>query len=196
MFITLDGCDGAGKTTQIQLLAEWIRSVGRTVTLCRDPGGTLLGEKLRSILLRGWEIPIHPRTEMFLYMTSRSQLVEEVIRPALERGDVVLSDRFVLSNIVYQGYGFGPSEPMGCQPDEIVLDVSVETTLERLRRTGKTPDRLESRGRTFFERIRDGFQREVGHDGTYHMISAEGPVEEVHERIRNVIERNAVLTNG
>ena len=204
MFITIDGCDGAGKTTQIALLEQWFLEQGRRVTVCRDPGGTALGENLRSILLLGWEIPIHPRSETLLYMASRSQLVEELIRPALERDEVVLSDRYILSNVVYQGYGFGTPAPRGCEPEwihqlgivamdgvvpelGIVLDLPVDVTLERMRQMGKPLDRLESRGREYLERVREGFRRESRRDSRYRLIDAIGTVESVHKRILEVV---------
>src|SRR5687767_13931168 len=104
MFFSFDGVDGAGKSTQINLFCEGLRQQGREVVACRDPGGTALGERLRAILLDHHAVPIHRRSEMLLYMASRAQLVEEVIRPALEAGKVVVSDRYLLANVVYQGH--------------------------------------------------------------------------------------------
>src|SRR6266702_4521979 len=111
-FLSLDGLDGTGKSTQCRLLVEWLTSQKVPVTSCTDPGGTALGQQLRQILLFGREHRIAATTEAMLFMASRAQLVDEVIRPALERGDVVISDRFTLANVVYQGHagGLNPNE--------------------------------------------------------------------------------------
>ena len=106
-FIALEGPDGSGKTTQAARLVGWLRDQGQEVVACRDPGGTGLGDRLRSILLDRSELTISLRSEMLLYMASRAQLVEEVIQPALTAGKIVVSDRFLLSNVVYQGYAGG-----------------------------------------------------------------------------------------
>src|SRR5262249_45385061 len=106
-FLVLEGPDGGGKTTQVGLLADWLRGEGLDVVTCRDPGGTALGNRLRSILLDRDLMAISLRAEMLLYMASRAQLVEEVIAPALAAGLTVVSDRYLLSNIVYQGSAGG-----------------------------------------------------------------------------------------
>src|SRR5215831_17025192 len=105
-FLSLDGIDGTGKSTQCRLLADWLRGRGCDVVQCADPGGTAIGDALRDILLhhRG---ELAPACEAFLFMASRAQLVAEVIRPALDAGRVVVCDRFLLANVVYQGYGGG-----------------------------------------------------------------------------------------
>src|SRR4051812_18910546 len=103
LFLSLDGIDGTGKSTQCRLLADWLRGRGRAVVACVDPGGTPLGQEVRQILLSGRYHPT-PACEALLFMASRAQLVDEVIRPALERGEVVVSDRFLLANVVYQGH--------------------------------------------------------------------------------------------
>src|SRR3954465_14439557 len=107
MFCSFDGVDGVGKSTQIRLLEEALNARGGEVVTCRDPGGTPLGERLREILLDHHGISIHRRSEMLLYMASRAQLVEEVIRPALAAGKAVISDRYLLANVVYQGHAGG-----------------------------------------------------------------------------------------
>ncbi|MEM6799211.1 MAG: dTMP kinase, partial [Planctomycetota bacterium] len=108
MFISFDGVDGVGKSTQLTELADWLRELGHDVVTCRDPGSTPLGERVRDILLAsGEETPIGGRAEMLLYMAARAQLVEQVIRPAIDAKKVVVSDRFLLSNVVYQGHAGG-----------------------------------------------------------------------------------------
>src|SRR4051812_28312104 len=104
LFLALDGPDGGGKSTQAAALAAWLRARGFDVVTCRDPGGTSLGDRLRQILLDRSTVNLSLRAEMLLYMASRAQLVEEIIRPALTSGRIVVSDRYLLANIVYQGY--------------------------------------------------------------------------------------------
>ena len=107
MFLSLDGVDGVGKSTQLALLVDWLSERQYRVESCRDPGSTELGEAIRQIVLHGLATPIHRTSEMLLYMAARAQLVEEIIRPALAAGKTVVCDRYLLANIVYQGYAGG-----------------------------------------------------------------------------------------
>src|SRR5438874_195587 len=143
VFLSLDGLDGAGKSTQCRLLAEWLRAQGRDVTQCSDPGGTDIGDILRGVLLDRRR-RMTPACEAFLFMASRAQLTAEIIRPALEAGRIVISDRFTLANIVYQGYGAGidPEKlramaavaTAGLEPDlTFVLDLAPEGAAQRRR---------------------------------------------------------------
>lgn len=164
-FIALDGPDGGGKTTQVTRLIDHLRGQGREVIACRDPGGTALGDRLRAILLdRG---PLNPtmRAEMLLFMASRAQLVAEVIRPAIARGSVVISDRFLLANVVYQGYAGGlPIDELwsvgqvatgGLWPDlTLILDVPLAVAQGRV---GAARDRLEDRPESYHTAVREGF---------------------------------------
>ena len=134
----LDGPDGSGKTTQAAQIADWLRGRGYEVVTCRDPGGTALGERLRPILLDRSAVPISLRAEMLLYMTSRAQLVEEVIAPALAAGKLVVSDRYLLANIVYQGTAGGLLE------EEIAL-VGMVATGGLLARPDARPGRRPGR---------------------------------------------------
>jgi dTMP kinase len=169
MFISFDGVDGAGKSTQIRLLADWLRSRGKTVVTCRDPGSTPLGERLRSLLLDHHDTPIHRRAEMLLYMAARAQLVEEVIRPALAAGQWILSDRFLLANVVYQAHagGLPPDEVWrvgevaigGIRPRlTLLLDMPAAEAATRIQRE---PDRMEAQGLDYLERVRQGFLLEA-----------------------------------
>src|SRR5690348_17585292 len=106
MFFSFDGLDGVGKTTQIERFLAWLAERGHDVVRCQDPGSTPLGEAVRELLL-GHRVPIARRAEMLLFMAARAQLVDEVIRPALERGQTVVSDRYLLANAVYQGHAGG-----------------------------------------------------------------------------------------
>jgi dTMP kinase len=165
LFVALEGPDGSGKTTQAARLARWLVSTGREVVPCREPGGTALGERLRSILLDRSDLTIGIRAEMFLFMSSRAQLVEEVIRPALARGAVVVVDRFLLSTVVYQGYAggldvdqlwqVGLAATAGLVPDlTLMIDVSPEVARSRI---GPGRDRIEDRGDEAKARVRRGF---------------------------------------
>ncbi len=169
MFLSLDGMDGSGKSTQIRLLVEHYAKSGKSIETFRDPGGTLLGEALREILLHRAEIPLSPKSEMLLYMASRAQLVAEQLRPALERANLVVCDRFLLSNVVYQGcaggldvdsiWDVGRIATGGLRPDlTIILDLPVELAIGRIERGF---DRLESRGTEYFELVRQGYLTQV-----------------------------------
>lgn len=191
--------DGAGKSTQLSLLEDWLRSRGEKVTLCRDPGGTAVSEQIRQLLLsppKGTEISF--RTEMLLYMASRAQLVDDVIRPALDRGEVVLCDRFLLSTVVYQGHAGGLDPEMiwrvgteaagGLLPGWIgVLDLPPEESIAR--RKGPA-DRIEQRSLEYYQKVRAGYQREAaGHPGRIQLIDALRSREQVHEEIIREVSR-------
>src|SRR5262249_7738243 len=155
MFFSLDGVDGVGKTTQLDLFCAWLRSLGHTVRFCRDPGSTPLGEEIRKLLLEHREgFSIARRSEMLLYMAARAQLVDEVIAPALAAGEVVVSDRYLLANVVYQGHAggldvesiwqVGEVATAGVAPNlTILLDMPLEISAERLNRP---LDRMELQG--------------------------------------------------
>jgi dTMP kinase len=165
LFLVFDGPDGGGKSTQALRLKSWLEERRFDVVTCRDPGGTPLGDRLRSILLDRETVPISMRAEMLLYMASRAQLVDSVIAPALSAGRIVLSDRYLLANIVYQGTAGGLLEEeiamvgmiatAGLLPDlTIVLDIAPEQALARV---GSARDRIEDRPLFYHERVRAGF---------------------------------------
>jgi dTMP kinase len=195
-FLSLDGIDGAGKSTHCALLAQWLASRGLDVVACRDPGGTDVGERLRAILLDPSTGTIDRRTEMLLYMASRAQLTAEVIRPALEAGKIVLSDRFLLANVVYQGYGGGLDVDAlwevgrvatgGLLPHlTVVLDIDLHAA--RRRKTA-LPDRMEGNSDAFFQRVRDGFLHEARkRAGAIEVVDAAGTVEQIQQRIRDCV---------
>jgi dTMP kinase len=193
LFLSLDGIDGTGKSTQCRLLAEWLRRRGRQVTLCADPGGTAVGELIRELLLdRRRQMGV--ACEALLFMASRAQLTAEVIRPALEAGQVVVSDRFTLANIVYQGHagGLDPRQVAeagrlatgGLEPDlTLVLDLPVELALAR---RGRPADRME--GRYDPAQVRDGFLVEARRrPERIRIVDAGPPVAIVHEQICGVV---------
>ena len=199
MFFSFDGIDGVGKTTQMQLFCQWLTSRQVEVVTCRDPGSTPLGERVREILLTSDEqTSIAARSEMLLYMAARAQLVDEVIRPALAAGKTVVSDRFLLANVVYQGYAGGLDVAAvrtvgrvatgGVMPDCIfLLDMSPQAALGRM---GDQLDRVESRGHEYRRRLRDGFLEEVAQWGdAIHVIDADRPVEAIQTEIRTIAEQ-------
>lgn len=196
MFISIDGGDGTGKSTQIELLGGWLRERELDVVACRDPGSTPLGEAVRAILLDRHDLDIHRRSEMLLYMAARSQLAEQIIRPALAAGKTVLSDRYLLANVVYQGYGGGLDVPTlwevgrvatdGLIPDlTVVLDISPETTAARINRP---LDRMEQQGDEFNARVRDGFLTEAARDPErIVVVDASGSIEAIQAEIRKCV---------
>ena len=197
MFFSLDGIDGVGKSTQLDLFCEWLRAAGKHVVTCRDPGSTPLGERVREILLHsGDETPIGSRAEMLLYMAARAQLVEEVIRPALAEGHVVVADRFLLANVVYQAHAGGlPVDAVwqvghiatdNLRPDAtLLLDMDPVDADERINRTR---DRMEQRGAEYRKKLRVGFLTEAERDDRIHVIKANQSIEAVQGDIRAAIE--------
>ncbi|MFM8733661.1 MAG: dTMP kinase [Pirellulales bacterium] len=195
-FISLEGIDGAGKSAQIGRLADWLRSTGRLVTTCRDPGSTPVGDAVRAILLDRHDLHLAPTAEMFLYMAARAQLVTEVVEPAVTRGDWVVSDRYLLSNIVYQAHagGLDPHTVRdvgrvatgGRMPDLVLLlDVDLATSRRRLDRP---LDKLEQRGDAFRERLRAGYLAEAARDpDRIVVIDATGTIDEVAALIRSAV---------
>jgi dTMP kinase len=196
MFFSFDGIDGVGKTTQMQLFHEWLFAEGHDVVTCRDPGSTRLGEQVREIVLNSDEqTQISPRTEMLLYMAARAQLVDEVIRPALAVGKVVISDRYLLANIVYQGYAGGLSLPeirevgqiatAGVTPDCIfLLDMAPREALGRM---GSELDRIEQRGDDYRDKLRAGFLAEAHVMGqSVHVIDAARPIDTIQRELRSL----------
>ena len=164
LFITFEGADGCGKTTQIKLIDEYLRNKGYKTLLTREPGAKGLGTKLREILLN-YDGEVSPRCESFLFLADRAQHVDCIIKPAVKEGIIVLCDRHTDSTIAYQGYGRGVNidelkrlndlATSGLKPDlTIVYDVDVETSQSRV---GNEKDRMESAGKEFFERVRKGF---------------------------------------
>jgi dTMP kinase len=192
LFISLDGIDGTGKSTQCRLLADWLRGRGHSVTLCVEPGTTAVGTELRAILL-GHRHDLALRTEALMFMAARAELAERVVRPALAAGGVVVSDRYLLANIVYQGHAGGLDvddlwsverfATGGLEPNlTLVLDLPVH---EAVARRGRDADRKEARDRGYLERIRQGFLAEAAKKpDRIRVIDASPPVDVVQESIR------------
>lgn len=166
MFITFEGPDGSGKSTQIRLLAEFLRSQGRRVVLTREPGGTNIGEQIRDVVLSTRNPGIHPETEALLFSAARAQIVREIIQPALAADNIVLCDRYADSTMAYQGYGLGLDHGAleaithfatgGLVPHlTFYVDVPVEVGIARKQR-GAT-NRLDEKALAYHERVRAGF---------------------------------------
>lgn len=196
MFFSFDGIDGVGKTTQMRLFHEWLVAEGHEVIACRDPGSTSLGERVREIVLRSdHTTSISARSEMLLYMAARAQLVDEVIRPAIEAGKTVISDRFLLANIVYQGHAggvplaeirkVGQIATAGLMPDCVfLLDMSPTDARGRM---GQDLDRIEQRGDKYREKLRAGFLAEAQHMGSsVHIVDAGRPIDVIQSELRSI----------
>jgi len=196
-FIVLEGIDGAGKSSQVEPLVAWLREQGRIVTTCRDPGATPVGDAIREILLNRADLHLASTAEMLLYMAARAQLVADVIQPSLARGEWVVSDRYLLANIVYQGHagGLAPDAirqvgavaTAGLEPDLVlVLDVDLETAARRLARP---LDKLENRGDAFRSRLRAGYLAEAARrPDRIVVVDAAGDPAAVQANLRAAIE--------
>lgn len=176
MFITFEGLDGSGKTTQVQRLTSWLRTHEREVLPIRDPGSTRIGDGVRTILHDRANTNIDAKTELLLYCAARSQLIAEQIQPSLDKGIIVLSDRFTDSTLAYQGYARGIDIGFlqgllkfvtnGLKPDlTIYLDVDPDSALQRRRASGEELNRLDVEAMEFHQRVRDG----------YHSLIAQAP---------------------
>ena len=197
-FFSFDGIDGVGKSTQAKLFGEWLKERGQEVVFCRDPGSTPVGDEIRKILLDRDAVPFGRRAEMFLYMAARAQLVEEVIAPALAAGKTIVSDRFLLANVVYQGHAGGLDVDAlwrvgevainGVRPDlTFVLDMPEAAAGSRIQRE---LDRMESQGDDFRQRLRAGFLAEAQRQpDRIVVLDADRPVEVIQAEIRGLAER-------
>lgn len=197
LFITFEGADGCGKTTQIKLLDEYLRGEGYETLLTREPGSKGLGVKLREILLN-YDGEVSSRCESFLFLADRAQHVDCIIKPALKKGMIVLCDRHTDSTVAYQGYGRGLDleeikslnklATGGLKPDlTIVFDVDVETSQSRV---GAEKDRMESAGREFFERVRQGFlEIAKSEPKRVKVIDSTQTIEEIHKQVVNEYKR-------
>jgi len=199
LFLCLDGVDGAGKSTQCRLLADWLREHGHSVVLCHDPGGTALGQELRQFLLH-YRGSMSLTSEALLFMASRAQLVAEVVRPALEGGKVVIADRFLLANVVYQGHagGLDPAQLWnvgmfctgGLEPAlTFVLDLPLDVSLARRQQSA---DRIEGRGADYLDKVRAGFRAEAQRrPERFRVIDATPSPEQVQAFLRQEVRKIA-----
>ncbi|EZP58037.1 MULTISPECIES: dTMP kinase [unclassified Exiguobacterium] len=191
-FITVEGPDGAGKTTQLQLLNDVLKEKGYNVMMTREPGGTRVGNEIRSLILNPDFEEMKEMTEILLYAASRAQHVEELIRPALEAGTIILCDRFVDASLAYQGYGLGhpidlvrhinDSATGGLAPDRTYLfDLTVTDSKKRMMDRGAL-DRIEQRDDAFRARVYDGFKQIAASDPErVQIVQANRSIEVIHQ---------------
>ncbi len=202
LFITFEGLDGCGKSTQMELLAEGLRERGFVVLLTREPGGTPLGEAIRDLLLDPEHHGMSARAEALLYAAARAHLVEQVIRPALEDGQVVLCDRYIDSSLAYQGYGRGLGTDdivtlnvwaTDCLFPDLTLLLDLDDSL-RSTRLATVPDRLEAEDDEFHRRVAEGYRMLPHlHPHRIRRVDAGGSEAEVQARVRAVIEEELEL---
>jgi len=194
MLITFEGLDYSGKSTQVQLLADRLTLQDHRVLVLREPGGTDIGEKIRKMLLDKNNDGMTEASELFLFSASRSQLIQEVMRPALDSGMVVICDRYYDSTTAYQGFGRGiPLEVIyainryatgGLVPDvTFFLDIPIREIERRMRSAKTNIDRMESNGIEFYERTRNGFLQIAKTESRYCVIDGLQPIDDLHELI-------------
>lgn len=196
LFITLEGADGCGKTTQLNLLKAYLTSKGYEIVVTREPGGKGLGEKLREILLN-YDGEVSDRCEAFLYLADRAQNIDTIIKPAINSGKIVLCDRHTDSSVAYQGYGreqnidninmLNELAVNGVHPDlTIVFDIDTETSMERV---GAEKDRLESAGIEFHKRVRNGYL-EIAKKNPQRIkvVDASQTIEDVQRDVIKIVE--------
>lgn len=198
MFITLEGPEGSGKTSHIPHLVEYLRSQGRMVFPTREPGGTSIGEQIREVIHDLKNVEMHPRTETLLYQAARAQIVEQVIKPRLAAGEIVLSDRYYDSTIAYQGYGHQQNLEQvrqlvtyatgGLTPHlTILLDLDVEMGLKR-KKKGDEWNRMDAYTVEFHQRVRKGYHELVqAEPQRWVVVDAEQPWDAVQVELRKVI---------
>jgi dTMP kinase len=196
LFITIEGIDGAGKTTQARLLVEWLRGLGRQVCATREPGGTSAGERIRDLVLsREWAVPAE--AELFLYLADRSIHVSQVVRPALTAGDVVVCERYTDSTLAYQGYGRELDLGFLCQLNETAtgglvpdLTLVLDLPVNMVRLDEGRLDRLESEGRGFLARVAAGFRGLAEKEpARVKLIDGSGEVQTVHGKMVAAVQR-------
>lgn len=198
-FITFEGIDGCGKSTQINMLKDYLGKESREVLLVREPGGTVIGEKIREILLSKKNDNMSPLTELLLFEAARAQITSEVIIPAVEKGITVLCDRFYDSTYAYQGCARDMGRDMVGMLNDIatgsfapditfILDISVEDALARRKGRGEAEDRMEALGMEFQRKVREGYLELAGKEERVKLIDASRTAEEIHESIVKIIK--------
>lgn len=197
LFVTFEGIDGSGKSTQIEMLSSDLEKAGKPFLLIREPGGTEIGEKIRTILLDKANSKMTARTELLLYEAARAQIVEEKIRPALEEGKVVICDRFFDSTVAYQGYARGLGlEPVdflnrwstaGLAPDiTFLFDLDEQVAYQRRNGRGEE-DRLEAEGLLFMKKVREGYLERSKEEKRIRVIDATRTPEMIYDEIKQAV---------
>lgn len=196
--IVFEGLDGSGTTSQSAFLSEHLENRGFSVIQVEEPGGTELGRKVRNLLLEDQGLDINPLSELFLFEVSRAQLVRKKIRPGLEEGKMVISDRFAISSVAYQGHGRGVPIDRVKQLNEIaVADLKPDVTFfldidlkERLRRTGnRKPDRIEKEEMEFYRRVREGYLKEIKSTSNAVVIDGSLSKKEISSKVNSVVDK-------
>ena len=207
MFITLEGPEGSGKSTQLRLLTTFLREHGFNVVATREPGGTPIGDEIRGILHHVDNTAMSPIAEVLLYAASRAQLVSEIIRPALVAGKLVICDRYIDSTFAYQGYGRGLDQDMlkaltsiatgDLWPDlTLLLDVEVSTGLARRLSEGEEMNRLDLEESAFHERVRRGYHRLAqSHPDRWEVVDAGREVDAIQADVRRIVSSRLRLND-
>ena len=200
IFITFEGIDGCGKSTQCELLKDYLKNNGRDFIFVREPGGTVIGERIREILLDKKNTQMNPRTELLLFEAARAQITEEVIKPALDDGRIVICDRFFDSSSAYQGMargmgmdfvaGLNMAATGGLKPDiTFFFDITVEEALARRGKRGEASDRIELAGVKFQEDVRKGYlELAKKSGGRIVTIDATKNIDEIFEEVKQTLE--------
>jgi dTMP kinase len=199
MFITFEGLDFCGKSTQVKLLTEYLEKIGKKVEIIREPGGTSISEKIRNVVLDLENDKMFMETELLLYSASRAQLVREIILPLLKQDYYVISDRFHDSSIAYQGYGRGIDINQvkeiqyfaigDARPDlTFLIDITLEEVNKRKSKFNpESWDRIEISGDSFYEKVRDGYHKIAINSAHYHIIDGTKSIEQIHDKIVETI---------
>ena len=208
MFITFEGPDGSGKTTQLERLMPVLAAYGLDTVRTREPGGTFIGDQIRSVIMNMKNKSMHPRAEILLFCASRAQLVEELIRPSLSEGKLVLCDRYADSTMAYQGYGHGLDREAltrlldfatgGLKPDlTLLFDISAEAGLRRRLTNHEEWNRMDDYALQFHERVRNGYlAMAAAEPERWAVINADRSPEEIHADVVSVLMRKLKETRG
>ena len=201
IFITFEGIEGSGKSTQLSMLNKWLTNHDYDVVATREPGGTKIGEKIRELLRSGSKDDVFsPRTELMLFEASRAQHMEEIILPALNNGKIVLCDRFFDSTTVYQGVAraidtdivhiLNDFSSFEKKPDlTIILDIDVDESMNRLIKREISKDRIEQEDRKFFENVRNGYLNLAQNNERFFVIDGTGDANSIQQKIRDELSK-------
>ena len=195
LFITFEGADGCGKTTQLNLLEKYLKDKGLDVIVTREPGAKGLGEKFREILLN-YDGIVSDRCESFLFLADRAQNIDTIVKPAVSSGKIVLCDRHIDSSVAYQGYGRGLDIQQiknlntiaagGMLPDlTLVFDIDIETSMQRV---GNNKDRMENSGNEFFNRVRNGYLELAKQESDrIKVVDSTASIDDIHNKVKNIV---------
>lgn len=201
IFITFEGIEGSGKSTQLSMLNKWLVDIGHDVVATREPGGTKIGEKIRELLRSGSKNDVFsPRTELMLFEASRAQHMEEIVLPALNNGKIVLCDRFFDSTTVYQGVAraidtdivhiLNDFSSFEKKPDlTIILDIDVDESMNRLIKRETSKDRIEQEDRKFFENVRNGYLSLAQNNERFFVIDGSSDANSIQQKIRDELSK-------